>query len=79
LITFTIRFANVGGRPITNVVVSDSLTTRFEYVAGSSKSDRPATFTTQPNDAGSMVLRWEFAGSLQPGENGMITFQVKIR
>jgi uncharacterized repeat protein (TIGR01451 family) len=79
LITFTIRFSNVGGRPITNVVVSDSLTTRFEYVAGSSKSDRPATFTRQPNDAGSAVLRWEFPGALQAGESGTVTFQVRIR
>jgi len=79
LITFTIRFTNVGGRPIGDVLVSDSLTTRFEYVAGSSKSDRPATFTIQPNDAGSTVLRWEFPGTLQPGETGSVTFQVKIR
>jgi uncharacterized repeat protein (TIGR01451 family) len=79
LITFTIRFSNVGCRPITDVVVSDSLTTRFEYVAGSAKSDRPATFTTQPNDAGSAVLRWEFPGTLQPGDTGTVTFQVRIR
>ncbi len=79
LVTFTIRFDNVGGQPITNVVVSDSLTTRFEYVAGSSKSDRAAIFTTQPNDAGTNVLRWDFPGTLRPGETGVITFQVKIR
>jgi uncharacterized repeat protein (TIGR01451 family) len=79
LITFTIRFSNVGGQPISNVVVSDSLTTRFEYLPGSAKSDRPATFTTQANDVGSSVLRWEFPGVLSAGESGTVTFQVRIR
>jgi uncharacterized repeat protein (TIGR01451 family) len=79
IVTFTLKYTNSGGRPITNIVVSDSLTTRFEYVPGTSKTDREAIFTTQPNEAGSQVLRWEIPGSLQPRESGIVTFQVRVR
>lgn len=79
IITFFLRFSNGGGQPITDIVVSDSLTTRYEYVPGSARSDRASNFTTQPNDAGSTTLRWEFPDALQPGESGLIRFQVRIR
>ena len=79
VVTFTLKYTNSGGRPITNIVVSDSLTTRFEYVPGTAKTDRAAIFTTQPNEAGSQVLRWEIPGSLQPRESGIVTFQVRVR
>lgn len=79
VVTFFLKYTNTGGQPITDVVVSDSLTTRFEYVKGSTKTDRDAIFTTQTNEAGSAVLRWEFTGTLQPRESGMISFQVRIR
>ncbi len=78
-ITFTLKFTNSGGQPINNVVVSDSLTNRFEYIPGSAKTNREAIFTTQPNDAGSLVLRWEITGTLQPHETGLATFQVRVR
>lgn len=79
IITFFLRFSNGGGQPITDIVVSDSLTARYEYVPGSARSDRESTFTSQTNDAGSTTLRWEFPGALQPGQTGLISFQVKIR
>jgi uncharacterized repeat protein (TIGR01451 family) len=78
-LTFHLKYSNQGGQPITDVIVSDSLTTRFEYVPGSAKTDRPATFTTQANEAGSQILRWEIQGTLQPREHGLITFQVRVR
>ena len=64
---------------MTDVVVSDSLTTRFEYVAGSQQTDRVAGFTVQANEAGSSVLRWEFPGALPGGGSGTISFQVRVR
>ena len=42
-------------------------------------ADREAVFTTQPNEAGSQILRWQLSAPLQPGETGVITFQTKIR
>src|SRR3954462_5600998 len=64
VVTFSLKYSNVGGRPITDVAVSDSLSPRLEYVPGSSQSDRDAVFTIQPNEAGSAVLRWEIGGKL---------------
>jgi uncharacterized repeat protein (TIGR01451 family) len=79
LVTFLLRYSNLGGQPITEVVVSDSLAGRFEYVAGSAQSDRDAVFTTQVNEAGSLIMRWEVAGALPPGQSGTVSFQVRIR
>ncbi len=79
LVTFYLKYSNTGGQPITGVVVSDSLAARFEYVKGSTKTDRDALFTTQLNEVGSTVLRWEFTGALQPREHGLISFQVRVR
>jgi uncharacterized repeat protein (TIGR01451 family) len=78
-VTFTLRFTNPGGQPITGVVVSDSLTGRLEYVPGSAQSDRQAVFTIQGNEAGSRILRWEVAGRLLPGESGVVRFQARVR
>jgi uncharacterized repeat protein (TIGR01451 family) len=79
IVTFYLKFTNQGERPITDVVVTDSLAARFEYGAGSAKVDREAVFTTQPNEAGSMTLRWQFPGTLQAGQSGMVSFQVRVR
>jgi uncharacterized repeat protein (TIGR01451 family) len=79
IVTFYLKYGNTGAQPITNVVVSDSLAARFEYVKGSVKTDRNAMFTTQPNEVGSVVLRWEFTGALQPREHGLISFEVRVR
>lgn len=79
IVTFYLKYSNSGAQPITGVVVSDSLGARFEYVKGSTKTDRDALFTTQANEAGSMVLRWEVTGAVQPREHGLITFQVRVR
>jgi uncharacterized repeat protein (TIGR01451 family) len=79
LVTFYLRYTNIGGMPITDIIVSDSLAPRFEYVPNSARSDRDATFTIRPNEAGSQILRWEVAGALPPGRSGMVSFQVRIR
>jgi uncharacterized repeat protein (TIGR01451 family) len=79
VVTFYLRYSNQGGRPITDVAVSDSLTGRLEYVPGTAKSDRDAVFTLQQNDAGSVILRWEIGGKLLPGESGVVSFKVRIR
>ena len=79
VITYSIRYTNQGGRAISDVVVSDSLTGRLEYVPGSNRTSRSAVFSTQQNEAGSLVLRWAVAGPLLPGESGVVTFQARIR
>jgi uncharacterized repeat protein (TIGR01451 family) len=79
VVTFFLRYSNAGGQPIDNIVVSDSLTNRLEFVSGSAKSDRAAVFTTQQNEAGSVILRWELQGRLPACESGTVSFQARIR
>jgi uncharacterized repeat protein (TIGR01451 family) len=78
-VTFYLKYTNQGGQPISDIVVSDSLTGRLEYVPDTSKTDRDAVFTMQQNEAGSLILRWEVQGLLLPGQSGVVSFQAKIR
>jgi uncharacterized repeat protein (TIGR01451 family) len=79
VVTFSLRYSNVGGRPITDVAVSDSLSGRLEYVEGSAESDRDAVFTIQENEVGSVILHWEISGRLLPGQSGRLRFKAKVR
>jgi uncharacterized repeat protein (TIGR01451 family) len=79
VVTFTLKYVNLGGQPITEVAVNDSLTGRLEYVPGSAQSSRDAVFTTQANEAGSLILHWEISGKLLPGQSGTVRFQAKIK
>jgi uncharacterized repeat protein (TIGR01451 family) len=79
IVNFTIRYTNRGGQPISDVVVVDSLTARLEYVPTSSQADKPAIFTMQENEAGSMMLRWQINVPLGPGQSGEVKFQAKVR
>jgi uncharacterized repeat protein (TIGR01451 family) len=78
-VTVHLKYTNPTTEEMTDVVVADSLTTRLEYIEGSAKSSRPATFVASPNEAGSMALRWAIDGKLMPGESGTITFKVRIK
>ena len=79
VVTFTLRYSNHGGRPISDIAVVDSLTGRLEYIPGSAKSSREAVFTLQANEVGSLTLRWEVAGDLQPGQSAVVKFQARVR
>jgi uncharacterized repeat protein (TIGR01451 family) len=79
IVTFTIRYLNTGNREIADVVVSDSLSGRLEYVPGSAQSDRAANFAAEANEAGSAVVRWSLPGTLLPGQGGVVRFKAKVR
>ena len=64
-VDFTLRFDNMGNQVIGNVTILDSLTTRLDYVDGTAQSSLPAAFSTQQNEGGSLVLRWEIAQPLE--------------
>lgn len=76
---FALRFDNVGDQPIGNVTIVDNLATRLEFVDDSEKSTVDAQFFTDPNEGGSLVLRWEIADPLQPGEGGVLRFKARVR
>lgn len=79
VVTITIRYANTGFREITDLVVSDSLSGRLEYIPGTAQTDRAANFSSAENEAGSVLLKWELPGDLFPGQAGTIKFKAKVR
>jgi uncharacterized repeat protein (TIGR01451 family) len=79
VVTITIRYVNRTGQPVSEIVISDDLTPRLEYVPGSSESDRPATFTTEINEVGSSIVQFDIPGTLQPGQGGLVRFKVRVR
>jgi len=79
IVTVTIRYANTGTKAASDIVVSDSLSGRLEYIPGSAQSDRPSNFSTSENEVGSVVMRWELPGTILPGQSGTIKFKAKIR
>jgi uncharacterized repeat protein (TIGR01451 family) len=79
IVTFYLTYRNPTSQPMSDVVISDSLTGRLEYIEASAKSDRAATFTNTPNEAGSVVLRWVIDGQLLPGHGGTVSFVARIR
>jgi uncharacterized repeat protein (TIGR01451 family) len=78
-VTFTIRFRNGTLSPVSDLVLSDSLSGRLEYVPGSAQSDRPVNVTTVPNEAGSVVVRFELPGPVPPGQTGTVKFKARVR
>lgn len=79
VVTITIKYANTGAKAASDLVVSDSLSGRLEYVTGSAQSDRAANFTAAENEVGSVVVRWELPGTLLPGQSGTVRFKAKVR
>jgi uncharacterized repeat protein (TIGR01451 family) len=79
VVTFYLRYTNTSNRPLRDIAITDNLAPRFEYVAGSARSDREAVFVLQENQAGSRILRWEIRDPLPPGQHGTISFQVRVR
>ena len=78
-VSFTIRYDNIGEQPVSNLVITDSLAPRLEYIDATQQSSLPARFSTTPNDVGSAVLRWEIDQEVKPGEGGFVRFDTKVR
>ena len=77
-ISFTLRIDNVGDEAATDVTIVDNLATRLQYVPESAEASCEAEFKTSRNAGGSLVLRWELADPIQPGEGCVMTFRVKV-
>jgi uncharacterized repeat protein (TIGR01451 family) len=65
IVTFTLRFDNVGARPLQNVVITDNLVPRLEYVADSTRSSVKSDYQ---RDANGEIVRNE-AGHPQWDQN----------
>lgn len=79
VVTYTIRFKNMGNSPIRAVSIVDSLMPRLEYVANSATGPAATIFTAGENKAGSMELHWELPGALMPGAEGAVSFKALVR
>ncbi|MDX1943816.1 MAG: hypothetical protein SFU86_00295 [Pirellulaceae bacterium] len=80
IVTFTLRFDNVGDQKIGNVTIIDHLMPRLEYIEGSQECSHKSEFHTQqqfPDET--LVLRWEIADPLILNEGGIIRFQARVR
>jgi uncharacterized repeat protein (TIGR01451 family) len=78
-VEFTLRFDNIGDQVIGNVTIVDNLSTRLEYIPGSAVSSMDANFITEPNPAGSTILRWEVQRPVAPGQGGVLRFRTRVR
>jgi uncharacterized repeat protein (TIGR01451 family) len=79
IVRFTIRFDNVGVKPIRNTVIMDSLSARLEYIEGSERCSLEAIFLAEPNEVGSQTLRWELEAPLPKSSGGVISFDCLVR
>lgn len=79
IVDFTLRFDNLGDQEIGNVTILDSLNPRLEYVEGSASCSLDATFSTEPNEAESTILKWELTNPLKPLEGGLVRFKARVR
>ena len=66
-------------QPIGNVTIMDNLTGRLDYIDGTAECSVPAEFITEPNDAGSLILRWEITDPLPATRGGVIRFRCRVR
>jgi len=68
IVSYTVVVTNVGLGTAHNLVLSDTLPTAFEYVAGSTIATWPSgTYTTDPVQGGG-YLRWNIGATLNGGD-----------
>ncbi len=79
IVTFTIRFENVGERELSQIRILDNLTPRLEFIEGSGHSDLNGRLDVEDNGEGSLVLRFELEESLPGKSGGTVTFQCRVR
>jgi uncharacterized repeat protein (TIGR01451 family) len=79
IVTFTIRYDNLGELPLTEVTITDNLTPRLAYVDDSATSDRDGRLDVIDNGEGSVILRWVMDQPLDGKKGGVVTFQAKVR
>lgn len=79
VVTFVLRVDNTGEGKLNNVVLTDNLTTRLEYIEGSQTCSKGAVFETEENDGGSLRLTWSFTDDFKVGEAAIIRFRCRVR
>jgi uncharacterized repeat protein (TIGR01451 family) len=78
-VTFTIRYDNVGDREIRDIVITDNLSPRLEYVPDSATSDREGRLVEDTSNDGTLILRWELSTALPGKTGGVVTFKATVK
>lgn len=80
VITFTLRYDNLGDFELKNIRIVDNLTPRLEYIEGSANfGDRTGEIQTYDNNEGSLILQFKLSEDLPGHTGGVITFQTRVR
>lgn len=79
VVTFVLRVDNTGEGKLNNVVLTDNLTTRLEYIENSQTCSKGAIFETEENEGGSLRLTWQFTDEFKVGEAAIIRFRCRVR
>ncbi|MDB4637730.1 MAG: hypothetical protein P8M30_02150 [Planctomycetaceae bacterium] len=80
VITFTLRYDNLGDFELKSIRIVDNLTPRLEYIEGSvSFGDREGTLQSYDNNEGSLILQFKLNEDLPGHTGGVITFQTRVR
>jgi uncharacterized repeat protein (TIGR01451 family) len=79
VVSFLLRVDNVGDSAVTDILVTDNLTTRLEYIEASQTASGGAVFESVDNENGSAILRWKLTDKLRVGESVMLRFRCRVR
>jgi uncharacterized repeat protein (TIGR01451 family) len=79
VVAFTIRYDNLGDKPVHHVRIVDNLTPRLELVEGSATSDRAGRLDIEPNGEGSFVLNFVVNDPLPGKTGGVVTFKATVK
>lgn len=78
-IEFTIRFDNLGGLELNDIVLVDNLTPRLEYVEDSATHTLDGELQVEDNGEGSSKLTFRLNGPLNGKTGGVLKFQCVVR
>ena len=82
ILLYTITYRNTGGEALTDLVVNDATPAYTTFVSAADGA-RPAGLTgvtiAAPPVGGKGAVSWTFAGSLNPGQSGTVTFRVRVQ
>ncbi len=79
VVTFTIRYDNLGDKPVHHIRIVDNLTPRLELVEESATTDRPGRLEAEPNGEGSFVLTFVIDDPLPGKTGGVVTFKARVK
>lgn len=79
VITFTIKYENIGDFDVEGIKIVDNLTPRLEYIQDSATSDRKGRLVVEDNNEGSLILTFEVDETVTGHQGGVVTFQARVR